>query len=108
VQWAERIMRKIDRHTRSKQIRFCNWKAVIIYALAVAHGDSYAGATSIVAKLEKHRIILAADARRDRQTLSSGARHDFHDDTCKIVLLSRAAIAIGGNSDYTLYDGEAD
>lgn len=60
-----------------------------------------AWATSVVAKVEKNRIILAADTRR--KALSSGAANsrDFHDDYCKISALPKVGFAAAGYSDHT-------
>jgi hypothetical protein len=60
-----------------------------------------ADATSIVAMLEKQRIILAADTRADRLgPVSEPAQRAFHDDFCKIAPLGPMAVAVSGAQDY--------
>jgi len=57
--------------------------------------------TTIVVKLERNRIIMAADTREDRLTPTSGQHdHAFHDNGCKIVALGPTAVGISGNLDY--------
>jgi hypothetical protein len=73
---------------------FC-WCFLMFGALQPAY------ATSIVAKLEKGRIILAADTREDRLEASPlDSQHAFHDGGCKIVPLGPSGAAISGNLDY--------
>jgi hypothetical protein len=66
---------------------------------------TYGSATSIVVKLDKQRIILAADTRQDRLDAPSGiSHHSFHDDGCKILPLGKAAMGASGNMDYKRND----
>jgi hypothetical protein len=83
-----------------------DWRAMVPrYVLLVFLMITYSSATSIVAKLEKHRIILAADTRQDRLgTLSGKSHHAFHDDGCKILPLGASAIGVSGNVDYKKND----
>ncbi len=70
--------------------------AVVLFELS-----PQAHATTIVAKLEEQRIILAADTRDDRLEANSGSgRHAFNDDGCKILPLGPMAAAIAGDRDY--------
>jgi hypothetical protein len=75
---------------------------VLLFAYCALMGISWAArATTIIAKLEDHQIILAVDARADRVEVNSEpSRHAFHDDACKILPLGDAAAAVAGNMDY--------
>jgi hypothetical protein len=59
-------------------------------------------ATTVVAKLENQRIILAADTRGNALEKSSNPTTEraFHDDVCKIVALGKFGFAATGYSDY--------
>jgi hypothetical protein len=83
-----------------------DWKAMVPrYVLLVFLMITYSSATSVVAKPEKHRIILAADTRQDRLDTLSGKSHQaFHDDGCKILPLDASASGVSGNMDYKRND----
>jgi hypothetical protein len=67
---------------------------LMFFALQPAH------ATSIVVKLDKEQIILAADTREDRfEADPLNPKQAFHDDSCKIIPLGPNGAAISGNLD---------
>jgi hypothetical protein len=70
--------------------------AFLFYLFVVLGWTSTALATSVVVKVEKDRIILAADTRRKGMSSDASNSHDFHDDTCKIAPLGRVGFAIAG------------
>jgi hypothetical protein len=92
--------------SRTEQMNIGNKTAVVLrYVILAFLMVAYSSATSVVAKLEKHRIILAADTRQDRlDTFSGKSHHSFHDDGCKILPLGTSAIAVSGNVDYKRND----
>jgi hypothetical protein len=72
--------------------------AFCCYFLSVLGLSSTASATSLVAKVEKDRIILAADTRR---SLKRGGQSSVPmDDFCKIVTLGKVGLAVTGTIDY--------
>jgi len=83
-----------------------DWKGIVPrYALLIFLMITYSSATSVVAKLEKHRIILAGDTRQDRlDTSSQESDHAFHDNGCKILPLGASAIGVSGYMDYKRND----
>jgi hypothetical protein len=90
-------------YCRVEQMNIDNWRAMVSrYVLLAFLIITYSSATSVVAKLEKHRIILAADTRQDR--LDAFSRHAFHDDGCKILPLGTSAVGVSGNMDYKRND----
>jgi hypothetical protein len=69
------------------------------------------GATTIVVKLEKGRIFLAADSRlghlergSDPSLQAQTQSHAWHDDGCKLVSVGRAAAGVSGDLDYKRID----
>jgi len=65
------------------------------FALFLLIGVPCAHATSIVVKIDKQNIVIAAD------TLGVDAAGGVHEDQCKIVLAGRAAFAATGISSFT-------
>ena len=62
---------------------------------------SSAYGTSLVAKVDLRRIILAADTRRDEvKAGQSVAEHHYKDDSCKLSPLGSTAVAVAGNRSY--------
>lgn len=57
-------------------------------------------ATSVVIKVGKDRIILAADTRRKAMSSSVSNSHDFHDDLCKVTPLGRIGFVAAGYSEH--------
>jgi hypothetical protein len=79
--------------------RFIVRKSLGVLALSLI-ALPFSCATSIVVKLEKQQIFLAADTRQDRSQGTKALTQSFHDDGCKIIPLGRAAVAVGGFADY--------
>ena len=61
-------------------------------------------ATSVVVKVEKDRIILAADTRREDWNFATSGPTNPQDDDCKITALGRFGIAVAGSVDYRKND----
>jgi hypothetical protein len=79
-------------------------RSTIFFGCLLALGElSPAHATSIVAKLEKERIILAVDTRRSELD-SLNPQYKFYDDGCKIVAFGPSGAAMSGNLDYKRND----
>jgi hypothetical protein len=85
---------------QAKAVRRVLRAAFLCHLFVVLGWTSTASATSVVIKVEKDRIILAADTRR--KAMSSGAPNssDFHDDYCKITTLGKAGFAVAGYADH--------
>ena len=81
-----------------KQMRISLRVVFLCHLSAVLGWTSTASATSMVAMVEKDRIILAADTRRRLNT--GGHSSDPQDDSCKIVTLGKIGLALTGNIDY--------
>ncbi len=73
---------------------------VCCHLIVVLGWTSPVSATTVVAKLEKSRIILAADTRRKAMSSGVANSRDFHDDYCKITALGRVGFAATGYSDH--------
>jgi hypothetical protein len=57
--------------------------------------------TSLVAKLDLQRIIIATDGRRDSVEEGQAAtRHHYKDDSCKLSAFGSTAVAVAGNRSY--------
>jgi hypothetical protein len=67
-------------------------------------GLPWSRATTIVVKMEKGRIILAADTRRSVLTVNPFTPTTYFDDNCKIVTVGKVGVGITGNSDYRVVD----
>jgi hypothetical protein len=79
-------------------------RSTIFFGCLLALGElSPVHATSIVAKLEKERIILAVDTRRSELD-PLNPKYKFYDDGCKIVAFGPSGAAMSGNLDYERND----
>lgn len=67
------------------------------YLFAAVSGTLTVSATSLVAKVEKDRIILAADTRENVNSMSGEPKDDF----CKIVALGKVGFAATGVVTYS-------
>lgn len=63
-----------------------------------------ASATTIVAKVEKDRIILAADTRTGDWDFTRSGATNPQDDYCKITALGRVGFAVAGDVNYKKND----
>jgi hypothetical protein len=75
---------------------------IVFHFFSMLVGISISHATTVVAKVESDRIILAADTRANVLKKSSNPKteHAFHDDVCKVVALGKFGFAATGYSDY--------
>ncbi len=76
-------------------------KVIIVCCLFLGLIAPTAHSTTVVAKLESHRIVLAADTRGETKLpAGQSANPDYHDDYCKIAVLGNVGFATTGTADY--------
>lgn len=83
---------------QAKAVRKVLRAAFFGYLFVVLGWTSPASATTIVAKVEKDRIILAADTRKVVASVSG--KGEPKDDFCKIVMMGKVGFAATGHVDY--------